>query len=117
MEKKLGINGSSEPLAGKKHRLDDSEYLEESRELVDNVKNAVSASMCHTQPHPIVDAHGYPGFLKKKKKAKTSSPPAAESTTTKVTSVVSAVADKVLDAPEAAPIALVASAATGMASA
>ena len=49
LEKKLGIvhsaDGSSsptEPLAGKKHRLDDTEYLEQSREIVDNVKNAVS---------------------------------------------------------------------------
>ena len=31
------------PLAGKKHRFDDTEYLEQSRELTENVKNAVSA--------------------------------------------------------------------------
>ncbi|KAI3613652.1 hypothetical protein WG66_013513 [Moniliophthora roreri] len=67
LEKKLGIqssgssskNGESsgEPaqLAGKKHRLDDTEYLEQSRELIDGVKSAVSVAM-----------------LKKKKKAKTS---------------------------------------------
>ena len=49
LEKKLGIvhsadgsSSSAEPLAGKKHRLDDTEYLEQSREIVDNVKNAVS---------------------------------------------------------------------------
>ena len=49
LEKKLGIvhsadgsSSSTEPLAGKKHRLDDTEYLEQSREIVDNVKNAVS---------------------------------------------------------------------------
>ncbi|KAI0297258.1 telomere stability and silencing-domain-containing protein [Multifurca ochricompacta] len=39
---------------GKKHRFDDTEYLEQSRELVDNVKSAVTT-----------------GLLKKRKKAKT----------------------------------------------
>ncbi|ETW82891.1 hypothetical protein HETIRDRAFT_316158 [Heterobasidion irregulare TC 32-1] len=51
LERKLGLgknggpSGSGEPetLAGKKHRLDDTEYLEQSREIVDNVKNAVAA--------------------------------------------------------------------------
>jgi hypothetical protein len=54
---KTGAAGATEPakLAGKKHRFDDTEYLEQSRELVDNVKSAVSAAM-----------------LKKKKKAKLS---------------------------------------------
>lgn len=46
-----------ETLAGKKHRFDDTEYLEESRELVDNVRSAVSA-----------------GLIKKKKKTKTDHP-------------------------------------------
>ena len=37
--------GQSEPtpVAGKKHRFEDTEYLEQSKELVDGVKNAVSA--------------------------------------------------------------------------
>lgn len=48
-----------ETLAGKKHRFDDTEYLEESRELVDNVRSAVST-----------------GLLKKKKKAKIDQPSA-----------------------------------------
>jgi hypothetical protein len=77
LERKLGItpdsNGEVDVLAGKKHRLDDTEYLEQSREIVDNVKSAVvagaffccfenmAASMCT-------------GLLKKKKKAKTSQP-------------------------------------------
>jgi len=70
LERRLGIDNSSgagpsrtgsssteQPvkLAGKKHRFDDTEYLEQSRELVDNVKSAVSAAL-----------------LKKKKKAKVS---------------------------------------------
>ena len=45
LEKKLGITpgaGPSDPLAGRKHRLDDTEYIEQSREIVDNVKSAVS---------------------------------------------------------------------------
>jgi hypothetical protein len=55
-----GASSSSSPpeqLAGKKHRFDDTEYLEQSKEIVDNVKSAVAA-----------------GLLKKKKKAKTSHP-------------------------------------------
>ncbi|THH16666.1 hypothetical protein EW146_g4004 [Bondarzewia mesenterica] len=70
LERKLGIdkNGvasgskESEPLAGKKHRFDDTEYLEQSRDIVDNVKSAVAA-----------------GLLKKKKKAKTSHGPSEPS--------------------------------------
>ncbi|PFH53125.1 hypothetical protein AMATHDRAFT_113546, partial [Amanita thiersii Skay4041] len=64
LERKLGIerpndSGSastskSAPLvSNKKHRLDDTEYLEQSREIVDNVKNAVTVAL-----------------LKKRKKAK-----------------------------------------------
>ncbi|KDQ19230.1 hypothetical protein BOTBODRAFT_80002, partial [Botryobasidium botryosum FD-172 SS1] len=65
LERQLGISGSSsasgsgsgdkEPakVAGTKHRFDDTEYLEQSREIVDNVKSAVAA-----------------GLLKKRKKAK-----------------------------------------------
>ncbi|KAH9481686.1 Telomere maintenance protein SDE2 [Psilocybe cubensis] len=74
LERKLGIeksasssksndpNAPAEVLAGKKHRFDDTEYLEKSQELKDNVKNAVSAAL-----------------LKKKKKAKLSHPPAEDS--------------------------------------
>ncbi|KAI0346183.1 hypothetical protein BDW22DRAFT_1352206 [Trametopsis cervina] len=115
LEKKLGIDGSngagpSEPLAGRKHKLDDSEYVEQSRELVDNVKNAVAA-----------------GFLKKKKKAKISPPPASETSTSvaqaassaaaTIAETASAVAEKVLSAPETAPVVIAASAAAGIASA
>ena len=64
LERKLGIDpsassskkpGDAEPdvLAGKKHRFDDTEYLEKSNELKEGVKNAVSAAL-----------------LKKRKKAK-----------------------------------------------
>ena len=45
LEKKLGITpggSSSDAAAGKKHRLDDTEYIEQSREIVDSVKSAVS---------------------------------------------------------------------------
>ncbi|KAF7363536.1 hypothetical protein MSAN_01010200 [Mycena sanguinolenta] len=73
LERKLGIEppskngaGPSKPsgsgeeppvLAGKKHRFDDTEYLEQSRDLVDGVKSAVTAAL-----------------LKKKKKAKLTHP-------------------------------------------
>lgn len=50
LERKLGIEGGAGPssngdaqVAGRKHRFDDTEYLEQSRELVDNVKSAVTA--------------------------------------------------------------------------
>jgi hypothetical protein len=55
LERKLGITPDTgeeprastsnvpEPLAGKKHRFDDTEYLEQSREIVDGVKSAVTA--------------------------------------------------------------------------
>ncbi|KAJ7741524.1 telomere stability and silencing-domain-containing protein [Mycena maculata] len=81
LERKLGIEpppkssgseaGPSRPsasgedppvLAGRKHRFDDTEYLEQSRDLVDGVKSAVSLAL-----------------LKKKKKAKLSHPTPAKS--------------------------------------
>ncbi|KAH8983190.1 telomere stability and silencing-domain-containing protein [Lactarius akahatsu] len=51
LERRLGIDkdadpssgGDSSQITGKKHRFDDTEYLEQSRELVDNVKSAVAA--------------------------------------------------------------------------
>jgi hypothetical protein len=61
LERKLGLNpgssdspgagpSSSKPgepdvLAGKKHRFDDTEYLEQSRDIVDGVKSAVAAGV------------------------------------------------------------------------
>ena len=65
LERKLGIDNSSSSsfkkpgdisddiLAGKKHRFDDTEYLEKTEELKEGVKNAVSVAL-----------------LKKRKKAK-----------------------------------------------
>ena len=65
LERRLGIDPSSssslkssgdpsnDVLAGKKHRFDDTEYLEKTEELKEGVKNAVSAAL-----------------LKKRKKAK-----------------------------------------------
>ncbi|KAH9958582.1 telomere stability and silencing-domain-containing protein [Russula dissimulans] len=52
LERQLGIDGAAGPsssggdpaqVAGRKHRFDDTEYLEQSRELMDNVKSAVTA--------------------------------------------------------------------------
>lgn len=51
LERQLGIDApsssgatdTSAPAAGKKHRFDDTEYLEQSRDIVDGVKNAVAA--------------------------------------------------------------------------
>ncbi|KAI0648905.1 telomere stability and silencing-domain-containing protein [Trametes meyenii] len=110
LEKKLGIAGgssSSDPLAGKKHRLEDTEYIEQSRDLVENVKSAVSVAM-----------------LKKKKKAKTTHSPPAEASSSaaaaastaagKVVEAATAVTEKVL---ESSPVAAAAAAAVGVASA
>jgi uncharacterized sporulation protein YeaH/YhbH (DUF444 family) len=50
LERKLGITAGGsgadpEPLAGKKHRFDDTEYIEQSREIVDTVKSAVAVGV------------------------------------------------------------------------
>ncbi|KAH9836685.1 telomere stability and silencing-domain-containing protein [Rhodofomes roseus] len=113
LEKKLGIvhsadgsKTSSEPLAGTKHHLDDTEYLEQSREIVDNVKTAVSVAM-----------------LKKRKKAKTSqSSPAADKDKPGASSVPAAIAEvasssaaalagKVLESATTAPVVVAAASA------
>jgi len=64
-----------EPVAGKKHRFDDTEYLEQSEAIVDNVKSAVAAAL-----------------LKKRKKAKVAAaatePPAVPAIPTEVSSDV-----------------------------
>ncbi|CDZ96584.1 Uncharacterized conserved protein [Phaffia rhodozyma] len=60
-------------IAGKKHRFDDTEYLEQSREINENVRSAVSAAL-----------------LKKRKKAKTAA--GSSTATTAEKPVVAAVA-------------------------
>ncbi|KAM5544593.1 hypothetical protein V8D89_001491 [Ganoderma adspersum] len=102
LERKLGISAdgpSSDPLAGKKHRLEDNEYIEQSREIVDNVKSAVSVAM-----------------LKKKKKAKTAhSPLAVAVSSDKASGLASLASDKELESPAAVSIATPATAAVGAA--
>jgi phage protein D len=91
LERRLGIDkdagpssgGDSAQVAGKKHRFDDTEYLEQSRELVDNVKSAVTA-----------------GLLKKRKKAKTG-PSLAKSETSKANSQESPEPRTLTAAPQA----------------
>jgi hypothetical protein len=93
LERKLGIEPSSTKLsdinsppnvlAGKKHRFDDTEYLERSQDLKDGVKNAVAAAL-----------------LKKKKKAKLSH--ANDSSNTDVTTESSK--DKLLAKPVAVSV-------------
>ncbi|KAF8666710.1 Telomere stability and silencing [Rhizoctonia solani] len=72
LEKQLGItpgesskDGESSARAGQKHRFDDTEYLEQSREITDGVKSAVAA-----------------GLLKKRKENKAASPVEATHTKT-----------------------------------
>lgn len=44
LEKKLGISKDSDSAStGQKRRFEDTEYLEQSQEIVDNVKSAVKA--------------------------------------------------------------------------
>ncbi|KAH9943723.1 telomere stability and silencing-domain-containing protein [Amylocystis lapponica] len=112
LEKRLGIvsggdgAGPSTPeaVAGKKHRFDDTEYLEQSRDIVDNVKSAVTVAM-----------------LKKRKKAKTShSPPTAtpsDGPASATAATGASVSEKILESPTTAPVVAVASAVAGFASA
>jgi len=85
LEKKLGISKDGELPEGKKRRFDDNEYLEQSQEIVENVKSAVTSAL-----------------LKKRKKAKLSHAP---------TSVASAsdagagIVQEVVESPATAPVA------------
>ena len=134
LEKKLGISQdgagpSSEPLAGKKHRLEDTEYIEQSKDLVDNVKSAVSAGMHFLAPLTVsyVNAFRSTAMLKKKKKAKTGHSSAATSSTstaekvaeavTAVATASSAVAEPILESSATVPVVAVAAVAAGVASA
>jgi len=71
LEKKLGISKDGESSEGKKRRFDDTEYLEQSQEIVDNVKSAVTAAL-----------------LKKRKKAKLSNASTKESSTSNAAPVI-----------------------------
>jgi hypothetical protein len=57
------------PLAGKKHRFDDTEYLEQSRELTENVKSAVSAGV-YIVPWHRFSTHPFSAQLFSKRKRK-----------------------------------------------
>ncbi|KAF8838589.1 hypothetical protein BDN67DRAFT_70675 [Paxillus ammoniavirescens] len=62
LERKIALaSGDPETFAGRKHRFDDTEYLEESQEIVDNVKSAVTAFLRRRRLRPInVQAHQSP---------------------------------------------------------
>jgi len=100
LERKLGIDKSSgassggpaDPSAGKKHRLDDSEFLEQSRDIVDSVKSAVAVGKWINVQVNYVLLNIALG-LKKKKKAKinhspTETTPPTESTSTPASTVI-----------------------------
>lgn len=55
LEKKIAST-DPESSAGKKHRFDDTEYLEESQEIIDNVKSAVSTGWWYS-PHQVLIHH------------------------------------------------------------
>ncbi|OAX40200.1 hypothetical protein K503DRAFT_715008 [Rhizopogon vinicolor AM-OR11-026] len=95
LEKKIAAaSGDTEAVAGRKHRFDDTEYLEESREIVDNVKSAVSA-----------------GLMKKKKKVKTNHTSSSPESSTPPKDTPT------MESPATAPIAVATAAAVGVASA
>jgi hypothetical protein len=63
LEKRLGISEAgpsqedeSSARAGQKHRFDDTEYLEQSREITDGVKSAVAAGKSTTYSYCRVNA-------------------------------------------------------------
>ncbi|KIL59570.1 hypothetical protein M378DRAFT_187941 [Amanita muscaria Koide BX008] len=68
LERKLGIENpgpsasgsklSDLPVLDKKRRFDDTEYLEQSREIVDNVKNAVSVALLKKRKKNKTDGNG-----------------------------------------------------------
>jgi len=113
LERKLGIapgekgKEKEDGSAGVKRRFDDTEYIEQSREIVDSVKSAVAA-----------------GLLKKKKKAKTSPSPDAQSSskakseaskkpaegTESLTEKGAEVVESILESPATAPVIAVAAA-------
>ncbi|KAF8623699.1 hypothetical protein AX17_007397 [Amanita inopinata Kibby_2008] len=66
LERRLGIEPSgpsssnstdASAVVGKKHRFDDTEYLEQSREIVDNVKSAVSAALSKRRKKAKLDSN------------------------------------------------------------
>ncbi|THH10875.1 hypothetical protein EW145_g1014 [Phellinidium pouzarii] len=97
IERRLGINEkgkqkADDASAGAKRRFDDTEYIEQSKEIVDSVKNAVVA-----------------GMLKKRKKAKTFSPsqdiPSSSSSKADEGEQTAGVVEKVIESPATAPVA------------
>lgn len=55
LEKKLGISKDGELSQNKKRRLDDDDYVEQSKEIVENVKSAVSAGIIYFVHPPPSD--------------------------------------------------------------
>jgi len=95
----------SSVIAGKKHRFDDTEYLEQSRDLVDGVKSAVAA-----------------GLLRKRKKAKLASSEAANGSSQPVvtaetvpTTTVAKAAQSVVESASASPVTMAAAVIAGVA--
>jgi len=91
---KLNDGVAPEPLAGKKHRFDDTEYLEQSREIVDGVKSAVTAAL----------------FKKRKKVKKSYSPESAltksNGDSSKTITELSNATEKIVESTVTTPIAV-----------
>jgi len=101
LERKLGISGGNVnpdagPSTGQKRRFDDTEYIEKSQEIVDNVKNAVMT-----------------GILKKRKakaspeaenKKKTSTTPEESPKSSDEQVDAPSITEKILEAPATAVV-------------
>ncbi|KZT42146.1 hypothetical protein SISSUDRAFT_108913 [Sistotremastrum suecicum HHB10207 ss-3] len=119
LERKLGIDpATGEPITGVKRRLDDTEYLEQSKEIVDSVRNAVTAGMFDSALHLVFSSNPNLshclGLLKKKKKAKLEQPEKAKTVesapaSTTVEAEPSTVAEKIVESAATAPAVAVAS--------
>lgn len=107
LERKLA--SSEDVVEGKKRRFEDTEYIEQSREIVENVKSAVSIGtfriiICNDH----LDTYSWIiGLLKKRKKAKVA--PVVEEPVTET------VAETILNDPATAPVIAVATVATAVA--
>lgn len=109
LEKKLGI--SKDPDAstsdGKKRRLEDTEYVEQSQEIVENVKSAVASGKLLFLVLIFTILTTVSALLKKRKKAKLNNG-SAKPTKDVPSTTVPEVVQKVVESPATAPVATVA---------
>ncbi len=124
----IGANPTDAKAAevGTKRRLEDTEYVEQSKEIVENVKSAVMAGelifsffdphVLFLVPWSLTDASSCLGLLKKRKKAKVE-PQASTSKSKGSDESASASVQKIVESPATVPLAAAAAVALAAASA